>query len=305
MESQNEIIEWKMIRPDGSERLLHIGKNEVKSEELNLSSTNSIILFEIYFSPKFNAYLRFYGYAPLRLNFKKIGEFSKHIYIDNNQSFVYLEQLEYTTIDVYDNEEFATFSFEKKIKKPEIDHDLIEKKKRIQWLNDNIEYEDLKKEDNEYATKSLYSQNYFNYNKKNVQSKSDKEKEQSMSEISKDKSETSSFIKEKMKDSDSEKSDKNRKSNINKKKEEWEKNEKRKEKEKEKKEKEKDNTEKNKENNIIEEYEKKGEKADNQENVNNKKEGVKIKEKKEEEESNKESEECEENSVKKKCGEKD
>ena len=254
MESQNEIIEWKMIRPDGSERLLHIGKNEVKSEELNFSSSNSIILFEIYFSPKFNAYLRFYGYAPLRLNFKKIGEFSKHIYIDNNQSFVYLEQLEYTTIDVYDNEEFATFSFEKKIKKPEIDHDLIEKKKRIQWLNDNIEYEDLKKEDNEYATKSLYSQNYFNYNKKNVQNKSDKEKEQSMSEISKDKSENSSFIEEKMKESDSEKSDKNRKVNMNKKKEEWEKNEKRKEKEKEKEKKEieKDNIEKNKENNVLE-----------------------------------------------------
>ena len=56
MESEKEIIEWNMIRPDGSERLLHIGKNEVKSEELNISSnTNSIILFEIYFSPQYTA----------------------------------------------------------------------------------------------------------------------------------------------------------------------------------------------------------------------------------------------------------
>jgi hypothetical protein len=213
MESQNEIIEWKMIRPDGSERLLHIGKNEVKSEELNFSSNNSIILFEIYLSPKFNAYLRFYGYVPLRLNFKKIGELSKHIYIDNNQSFVYLEQLEYTTIDVYDNEEFATFSFEKKVKQPEIDHDLIEKKKRIQWLNDNIEYEDLKREDNEYATKSLYSQNYLNYSKKNNQSKNDKDREESMSDLSRDKSENLSFIKKKdeEKENESNKSEKSEK----------------------------------------------------------------------------------------------
>ena len=201
MESEKEIIEWNMIRPDGSERLLHIGKNEVKSEELNISSnTNSIILFEIYFSPQYTAYLRFYGYTPLRLHLEKAGEFPKHIYIDNNQSFVYLEQLENTTIDVYDNEEFATFSFEKKIKKPEIDYDLIEKKKRIQWLNDNIEYEDLKREENEYGSKSLYSQNFFNYNKKktqNINDKSDKEKNDSMSDLSKDKSGSLSTLKEK------------------------------------------------------------------------------------------------------------
>ena len=191
MESEKEIIEWNMIRPDGSERLLHIGKNEVKSEELNISSNaNSIILFEIYFSPQYNAYLRFYGYTPLRLHMEKTGELSKHIYIDNNQSFVYLEQLENTTIDVYDNEEFATFSFEKKVKKPELDHDLIEKEKRIQWLNDNIEYEDLKKEENEYGSKSLYSQNFFNYNKKKSQNKSEKDKNDSMSDISKDKSDS-------------------------------------------------------------------------------------------------------------------
>ena len=197
MEKQKETIEWKMIRPDGSERLLNIGKNEVTSEELNSSSIDSIILFEIYFSPQFNAYLRFYGYSPLRLNFEKIGELSKHFYLDNNQSFVYLEQLENTTIDVYDKEEFVTFSFEKKLKKPEIDYDLIEKRKRIQWLNDNIEYEDLKKEENEYGTKSLYSQNYFNYNKKNYRDKNEKEKNESISNISKDKSDNLSFIKEK------------------------------------------------------------------------------------------------------------
>ena len=53
MEIEKERIEWNMIRPDGSERLLHIGENEVKSEELNISSNaNSIILFEIYFSPQ-------------------------------------------------------------------------------------------------------------------------------------------------------------------------------------------------------------------------------------------------------------
>ena len=32
MEIKKEIIEWKMIRPDGSERVLHIGKNEVNSK---------------------------------------------------------------------------------------------------------------------------------------------------------------------------------------------------------------------------------------------------------------------------------
>ena len=147
MESEKETIEWKMIRPDSSQRLLHIGKNEVKSEELNLSSNDSFILFEIYFSPQFNAYLRFYGYTPLRLNIEKIGELTEHIYISNNQSIIYLKQLENTTIDVYDNNDsqFVTFSFIKIIKKPEKDHELLEKKKRIQWLNDNIEYEDLKK----------------------------------------------------------------------------------------------------------------------------------------------------------------
>ena len=198
MESEREIIEWKMIRPDGSERLLQKGKNEVKGQELNFSSDNSIILFEIYFSPQFNAYLRFYGYTPLRLNFEKSGELTKHIYIDNNQSFVYLEQLENTTIDVYDNNEgFVTFSFEKIIKKPENDKDLNEKIKRIQWLNDNIQYEDLKKEENDYGSKSLYSQNYFPYNKKSLKNKTDKEKNESMSNFSKDKSDNLSFIKEK------------------------------------------------------------------------------------------------------------
>ena len=119
MEINNEIIEWKMIRPDGSQRVLHIGKNEVNSRELDFLSNNSLILFEIYFSPHLKAFLRFYGYTPLRLNFEKDGEDSKHIYIDNNQSFVFLEQLEKTTIDVYDKEEFVTFSFQKSIKKPE------------------------------------------------------------------------------------------------------------------------------------------------------------------------------------------
>ena len=224
MESEKEIIEWNMIRPDGSERLLHIGKNEVKSEELNISSNaNSIILFEIYFSPQYNAYLRFYGYTPLRLHMEKTGELSKHIYIDNNQSFVYLEQLENTTIDVYDNEEFATFSFEKKVKKPELDHDLIEKEKRIQWLNDNIEYEDLKKEENEYGSKSLYSQNFFNYNKKKSQNKSEKDKNDSMSDISKDKSDSLSTLKEKK---DEKNEEKRETSEINKEKSKSEKEEK-------------------------------------------------------------------------------
>ena len=34
-------------------------------------------------SPNLKPYLRFYGYTPLRLNLEKIGENSKHIYIDN------------------------------------------------------------------------------------------------------------------------------------------------------------------------------------------------------------------------------
>ena len=148
MEKENGIIEWKMILPDGSRRILHKGKNEITSAQLNLSYNQSFLLFEIYLSPAYKAYLRFYGYSPLRLNFEKIGELSRHIYIDNNQSFVYLDQLEFITIDVYDQEEFVTFSFEKGIKKPEINKELIEKEKRIQWLNDNIEYEDLKKEEN-------------------------------------------------------------------------------------------------------------------------------------------------------------
>ena len=215
MESEREIIEWNMIRPDGSKRLLHIGKNEVKSEELNISSNDSFILFEIYFSPKLNAYLRFYGYVPLKLNIQKIGEFPKHILIDNNQSFVFLEQLENTTIDVYENEEFVTFSFEKNVKKPETDHDLLEKKKRIQWLNDNIEYEDLKKEENEYGTRSLYSQNYFNYNKKKSQIKVDKDKNDSMSNLSKDKSDNLSILKEKKEENEEkEESEKNNKSEL-------------------------------------------------------------------------------------------
>ena len=184
-----------MIRPDKSERVLHIGKNEVKSEELNYPSTNSLILFEIYFSPIFKAYLRFYGYSPIRLIFERVDGPQKHIYIDNNQSFVYLDQLEYTTIQVYDQTEFVTFSFKKTIKKPKIDYDLIEKKKRIQWLNDNIEYEDLKREENEYGTKSLYSQNFFNYNKKNLKSKNEREKNDSMSELSREKSDSLSSIK--------------------------------------------------------------------------------------------------------------
>ena len=166
MEMKKEIIEWKMIRPDGSERILHIGKNEVNNRELDFLSKNSLILFEIYFSPDLKAYLRFYGYVPLRLNFEKTGENSKHIYIDNNQSFVFLEQLENTTIDVYDKDEFVTFSFQKNIKKPENNKDIIEKNKRMKWLNENIEYEDLKKEENEYGNKSLYSKDFFNYNKK-------------------------------------------------------------------------------------------------------------------------------------------
>ena len=139
MELKKEIIEWKMILPDGSQRILHTGKNEVNSGELDILSNNSLILFEIYFSPNLRAYLRFYGYTPLRLNFEKEGEDSKHIYIDNNQSFVFLEELENTTIDVYDKEEFVTFSFQKTIKKPETNKDLIEKNKRMKWLNENIE----------------------------------------------------------------------------------------------------------------------------------------------------------------------
>jgi hypothetical protein len=195
MENESGTIEWKMIRPDKSERVLHIGKNEVKSEELNYPSTNSLILFEIYFSPIFKTYLRFYGYSPIRLIFERVDGPQKHIYIDNNQSFVYLDQLEYTTIQVYDQTEFVTFSFKKTIKKPKIDYDLIEKKKRIQWLNDNIEYEDLKREENEYGTKSLYSQNFFNYNKKNLKSKNEREKNDSMSELSREKSDSLSSIK--------------------------------------------------------------------------------------------------------------
>ena len=191
MEMKKEIIEWKMIRPDGSERILHIGKNEVNNRELDFLSKNSLILFEIYFSPDLKAYLRFYGYVPLRLNFEKTGENSKHIYIDNNQSFVFLEQLENTTIDVYDKDEFVTFSFQKNIKKPENNKDIIEKNKRMKWLNENIEYEDLKKEENEYGNKSLYSKDFFNYNKKNIkkdEEQSDKS-EDIMSKFSKDKSE--------------------------------------------------------------------------------------------------------------------
>ena len=190
MEMNNEKIEWKMIRPDGSQRILHIGKNEVNSKELDFLSNNSLILFEIYFSPHFKAYLRFYGYAPLRLNFKKTEENTKHIYIDNNQSFVFLEQLENTTIDVYDKEEFVTFSFQKNIKKPENSKEIIEKKERIKWLNDNIEYEDLKKEENEYGSKSLYSRDYFNYSKKNLK-KDEEQNDKSndlMSNFSKNKS---------------------------------------------------------------------------------------------------------------------
>ena len=113
MENESGTIEWKMIRPDKSERVLHIGKNEVKSEELNYPSTNSLILFEIYFSPIFKTYLRFYGYSPIRLIFERADGPQKHIYIDNNQSLVYLDQLEYTTIQVYDQTEFVTFSFKK------------------------------------------------------------------------------------------------------------------------------------------------------------------------------------------------
>ena len=190
MEINKDIIEWKMIRPDGSERILHIGKNEVNSRELDFLSNNSLILFEIYFSPQLKAYLRFYGYTPLRLNLEKTGEDSKHIYIDNNQSFVFLEQLENTTIDVYDKEEFATFSFQKIIKKPENNKDIIEKNKRMKWLNENIEYEDLKKEENEYGNKSLYSKSFFNYSKKNL--KKDEEQidksDDLMSNFSKNKS---------------------------------------------------------------------------------------------------------------------
>lgn len=193
MELKKEIIEWKMILPDGSQRILHTGKNEVNSGELDILSNNSLILFEIYFSPNLRAYLRFYGYTPLRLNFEKEGEDSKHIYIDNNQSFVFLEELENTTIDVYDKEEFVTFSFQKTIKKPETNKDLIEKNKRMKWLNENIEYEDLKKEENEYGNKSLYSKSFFNYNKKN-QKKDEEQNDKSddlMSNFSKDKSEKS------------------------------------------------------------------------------------------------------------------
>ena len=80
MENESGTIEWKMIRPDKSERVLHIGKNEVKSEELNYPSTNSLILFEIYFSPVFKAYLRFYGYSPIRLIFEGVDAPQKHIY---------------------------------------------------------------------------------------------------------------------------------------------------------------------------------------------------------------------------------
>ena len=199
METKEEIIEWIMIRPDGSERYLHIGKNEVNSKELDFLSNNSLIIFEIYFSPQFNAYLRFYGYTPLRLNFEKIGDTSKHIYIDNNQSFVFLEELEKTTIDVYDKEEFVTFSFQKKIKKPEINKDIVEKNKRIKWINDNIEYEDLKKEENEYGNKSLYSKDYFNYSKKNLKKDEEQnDKSDIMSDFSKDKNgESSNQLKEK------------------------------------------------------------------------------------------------------------
>ena len=214
MENKKETIEWEMILPDGSKRLLHMGKNEVKSEEINSSiSNNSVILFEIYFSPAFKSYLRFYGYTPLRLHFEKIGEFSKHILINNNQSFVYLDQLEYTTIDVYDGGQFVTFSFQKNIKKEEKNNELSEKEKRIQWLNDNIEYEDLKKEENEFGTISLYSQNYFNYNKKRIKNRNDKDKIESMSELSKEKSENLSSIKEKKND-DSKRSEKSQKSEI-------------------------------------------------------------------------------------------
>ena len=198
MEIKKEIIEWKMIRPDGSERVLHIGKNEVNSRELDFYSNNSLILFEIYFSPNLKPYLRFYGYTPLRLNLEKIGENSKHIYIDNNQSFMFLEQLENTTIDVYDKEEFVTFSFQKSIKKPENNKDIIEKNKRMKWLNENIEYEDLKKEENEYGNKSLYSKDFFNYNKKNL--KKDEEyldkSEEIMRNFSQDKNESIKSVEE-------------------------------------------------------------------------------------------------------------
>ena len=198
MEIKKEIIEWKMIRPDGSERILHIGKNEVNSRELDFYSNNSLILFEIYFSPNLKPYLRFYGYTPLRLNLEKIGENSKHIYIDNNQSFMFLEQLENTTIDVYDKEEFVTFSFQKIIKKPENNKDIIEKNKRMKWLNENIEYEDLKKEENEYGNKSLYSKDFFNYNKKNQKKDEDylNKSDDIMSNFSQDKNDTIKALKE-------------------------------------------------------------------------------------------------------------
>ena len=217
MEINNEIIEWKMIRPDGSQRVLHIGKNEVNSRELDFLSNNSLILFEIYFSPHLKAFLRFYGYTPLRLNFEKDGEDSKHIYIDNNQSFVFLEQLEKTTIDVYDKEEFVTFSFQKSIKKPENSKDIIEKNKRMKWLNDNIEYEDLKKEENEYGNKSLYSRDYFNYSKKNLKKVEEQnDKSDLMSNFSKNKSDDNNMpIEEKIEENNNKEKNKEKEKKFN------------------------------------------------------------------------------------------
>ena len=147
-------IEWEMITPDGESRLLHHGKNEVKSDDLNSLSANSRILFEIYLNQKNKAFLRFYGYTPLRLNFIKSDEVNQITFTDNKQCLLYLEQLENTTIDLYEEDEFVTFSFKKNIKESNSKHELSEKKRRIQWLNDNIEYEDLKKEEQKLSKKS-------------------------------------------------------------------------------------------------------------------------------------------------------
>ena len=68
----------------------------------------------------------------------------------------------------------------------------------MKWLNENIEYEDLKKEENEYGNKSLYSKDFFNYNKKNQKKDEDylNKSDDIMSNFSQDKNDTIKALKE-------------------------------------------------------------------------------------------------------------
>ena len=76
---KEEIIEWKMIRPDGSERVLHIGKNEVNSRELDFLSNNSLI--RNLFQSKFEALSTILWLRPPPIKFRKNRrKFKAYIY---------------------------------------------------------------------------------------------------------------------------------------------------------------------------------------------------------------------------------